>query len=204
MKDVKVIPGEEIAKQRHLLVCDFYVDIPYPAQQKFVPHLRTWCLREPEAQTEYQQAFITGKISRNASGSGTERTWGKCLGKAAENVCGSTKKHWWQKETWWWNAAVNSAVMKKWICWKTWKKGGRKGEYKRPSASPNKLSIWQNPKLSKTFSRTLSPNSTDLLSITNQMRCKNLNVQGEKPVCSDVGKLCLDDRAKQDAWKGHY
>ena len=28
MGDVKVIPGEEITKQQHLLVCDFHADIP--------------------------------------------------------------------------------------------------------------------------------------------------------------------------------
>ena len=29
-RDVKIIPGEEIAKQHHLLVCDFRVNIPPP------------------------------------------------------------------------------------------------------------------------------------------------------------------------------
>ena len=42
-----------------LLVCDFHADIPPPAKKKSVPHLRTWRLREQEAQTEYQKAFIT-------------------------------------------------------------------------------------------------------------------------------------------------
>ena len=41
VKDVKIIPGEEIAKQHHLLVCDFHADIPSPAKKKFVPCLRT-------------------------------------------------------------------------------------------------------------------------------------------------------------------
>ena len=36
------------------------------------------------------------------------------------------------------------------------------------------------------------------------MRPENLDVQGEKPVCKDAVELCLDDRAKQAAWKEHY
>ena len=49
--------------------------------------------------------------------------------KAAENVCRSSKKQQWRKETWWWNAAVDSAVKEMQRCWKTWKKGGSKEEY---------------------------------------------------------------------------
>ena len=41
MRDVKVIPGEEIAKQHHLLVCDFCANITSHAKNKFVPRLST-------------------------------------------------------------------------------------------------------------------------------------------------------------------
>ena len=34
VKHIKVTPGEEIAKQHHLLVCDFRADIPSPAEEK--------------------------------------------------------------------------------------------------------------------------------------------------------------------------
>ena len=116
---------------------------PSPAKKKFVPRLRTWRFREPEAQTEYQKASITETASTYASGSGTEGTWEKSsLLKAVENVCESTKKHLWRKETWWWNAAVDSAVKENRECWKTWKKGGSKEEYQKPSTLSNMLSIW--------------------------------------------------------------
>ena len=79
---------------------------PPLAKKKSVPRLRTWRLKEPEAQSEYRQAFITETTSSNATGSRTEETWQKLkssLLKEAGIVCGSTKKHWWWKETWWWN-----------------------------------------------------------------------------------------------------
>ena len=59
VRDVKVIPGQGIAKQYLLLACEFRADIPPHAKKKSVPHLRTWRLWEPEAQSEYQNAFIT-------------------------------------------------------------------------------------------------------------------------------------------------
>ena len=42
--------SSEIAKQHHLLVCGFRADIPPPAKKKIVTRLRTWRLRETEAQ----------------------------------------------------------------------------------------------------------------------------------------------------------
>ena len=37
--------------------------------------------------------------------------------------------------------------------------------------------------------------------IPSQIRYKNLDVQGEKPVRNDAGEFCLDGMAKQAAWK---
>ena len=173
MRDVKVIPGKEIAKQHHLLVCDLHVppppppphsihfpppppppppppththththtthpsthvDPPPPPKKKFVPHLRTWHLKDPEAQSEYQKAFITETTTGNSSGNGTEDIWENLkssLPKAHEIVWWSTKKHQWQKETCWWSAAVDSAVKETRRSWKTWKNGGNKEEYQK-------------------------------------------------------------------------
>ena len=39
--NVKVIPGEEMAQQHILLVCDFRVCLPSLRERKFVPRLRT-------------------------------------------------------------------------------------------------------------------------------------------------------------------
>ena len=61
-----------------------------------IPHLKrtstlakgTWRFREPEAQSEYKRAFITGTTSIHASGSRKEVIWGTLkyiLLKAAEN-----------------------------------------------------------------------------------------------------------------------
>ena len=33
--------------------------------------------------------------------------------EAAKEVCGQTTKHRWQKQTWWWNEAVEAAVKAK-------------------------------------------------------------------------------------------
>ena len=80
-----------------------------------------------------QMAFITETTSSSASSIGAEEIWEELsnLLKAVENVCWSTKKHQWWKESWWWNAAVDSAVQERRICWKTLKNGGSKEEYQK-------------------------------------------------------------------------
>ena len=42
--DVKVIPGEEVALQHQLLVCDMRIDVPPNSKRKFTPRLKVWKL----------------------------------------------------------------------------------------------------------------------------------------------------------------
>ena len=55
MSDVKVKPGEEIAKQHHMLDLCFCSGIPPTLITSFVPRLGTWCLREQDDHSEYQR-----------------------------------------------------------------------------------------------------------------------------------------------------
>ena len=41
--DVKVIPGEEVALQHQLLVCDMMIDMPHQIKPKFTPRPKVWC-----------------------------------------------------------------------------------------------------------------------------------------------------------------
>ena len=45
VKDVKVIPGEEVALQHQLLVCDMRIDVPPKSKCKFIPCLKVWKLK---------------------------------------------------------------------------------------------------------------------------------------------------------------
>ena len=46
--DVKVIPGEEVALQHQLLVCDMMIDMPPQIKCKFTPRPKVWKLRDPQ------------------------------------------------------------------------------------------------------------------------------------------------------------
>ena len=125
--------------------------------------------------------------------------------KAAANVCRSTKKRQWRKETWGWHVAVNSAVNVKWRCGKTWKKGGSKEEYQMAKRlAKHAVYLEKNPWLTMKSSMTLHPAALTFSASLRQMRRENLDVQGKKPVCNDAGKLGMDDKSAQAAWKEHY
>ena len=54
----------------------------------------------------------------------TEEIWAKLktgLLKTTEEVCGTTKLHRWQTETWWWNKEVDDAITAKRQAFKEWK-----------------------------------------------------------------------------------
>ena len=55
--DVKVIPGEKIALQHQLHVCDMMIDMPPQIKRKFTPHPKVWKLRDPQTCSRFQEVF---------------------------------------------------------------------------------------------------------------------------------------------------
>ena len=55
--DVKVIPGEEVALQHQLLVCDMRSDVPPKSKRKFNPRLKVWKLKDPQTSNHFQEVF---------------------------------------------------------------------------------------------------------------------------------------------------
>ena len=51
--DVKVIPGEEVALQHQLLVCDMRIDMPPKSKGKFIPRLNVWKLKDPQTSSHF-------------------------------------------------------------------------------------------------------------------------------------------------------
>ena len=78
--DVKVIPGEEVALQHQLLVCEMMIDIPPQSKCKLTPHPKVWKLRDPQTCSRFQEVFkahTKAVETEAASTTTTEETWGK-------------------------------------------------------------------------------------------------------------------------------
>ena len=58
-EDIKVIPSEECVPQHKLLICDLQLKIPKSRRPTFTPKLRTWKLKDPILQEEFQRIFTS-------------------------------------------------------------------------------------------------------------------------------------------------
>ena len=105
--DVKVIPGEEVALQHQLLVCDRRFDLPPKPNLKFMPRLKVWKLTDPQRRNHFQEVFkLHVSASAGVSDAAIEDIWNNLktgLLKTTEDVCGTTRPYRWRRETWWWN-----------------------------------------------------------------------------------------------------
>ena len=122
-----MIPGEEVALQHQLLVCDMMIDMPPQIKRKFTPRPKVWKLRDPQTCSRFQEVFKAHVPTVEfEAATTTEEIWAKLktgLLKTTEEVCGTTKPHPWRRETWWWNKEVDDAITAKRQAFKAWKAG---------------------------------------------------------------------------------
>ena len=55
--DVKMIPGEEVALQHQLLVCNMIIDMSPQIKPKFTPRPKELKLRDPQTCSRFQEVF---------------------------------------------------------------------------------------------------------------------------------------------------
>ena len=132
--DVKVIPGEEVAPQNQLLVCNMRIDVPPKSKHKFTPRLKVWKLKDPQTSNHFQEVFnLHLSTSAGVADGAIEDIWNNIktgLLKTTEEVCGTNGPHHWRCETWWWNEHVEKAIAAKRKAFKAWKAGkGTRASY---------------------------------------------------------------------------
>ena len=95
--DVKVIPGEEVALQHQLLVCDMRINVPPKSKRKFTPCLKVWKLKDPQTSNHFQEVFnLHVSAAAGVADADTEDIWKNLktgLLKTTVEVCGTTRPH---------------------------------------------------------------------------------------------------------------
>ena len=189
--DVKVIPGEKVALQHQLLVCDLRLDVPQKPKPKFMPHLKVWKLTDPQRKSHFQEVFkLHVSASAGVPDAATDDIWNNLktgLLKTTEEVCGTTRPHCWRRETWWWNEHVGEVITAKRV-----KRIARCAvHHARQEAD-------------KEVYKNIDPKSSELYCLANQFRKENADIVGYKPVKKDAGEMSMSDDSKQKAWLEHY
>ena len=90
-----MIPGEEVALQHQLRVCDMMIDTPPKIKRKFTPRPKVWRLRDTQTCSRFQEVFKAHVPAVETEGDiSSEEIWAKLktvLLKTTEEVCGTTK-----------------------------------------------------------------------------------------------------------------
>ena len=206
-KDIKVIPSEECVPQHKLLICDLQLKIPKSRRPTFTPKLRTWKLKDPILQEEFQRIFTSKLQPVDILEATTEDVWNQLknsLLHATNETCGMTKKHNHKRETWWWNDEVSTVIAEKRRCWKAWKQGGDKEQYLEAKRNA-KHAVYTAKKTAEDQNLSnLKPGMDDIFRIAKQMKKDNQDVVGDKCIKDDTGNLSLTTESKKAAWKQHY
>ena len=207
--DVKVIPGEEVALQHQLLVCDMKFDVPPKPKRKFTPRLKVWKLTDPQRRNHFQEVFkLHVSASAGVPDHATEDIWNNLktgLLKTTEEVCGTTRPHRWRRETWWWNEHVGEVITAKRQAFKAWKTGkGTRASYYAAKRIARRAVHHARQEADKEVYKNIDPKSSELYRLANQLRKENADVVGDKPVKNDAGEMSVSDDSKQKAWLEHY
>ena len=205
--DVKVIPGEEVALQHQLLVCD--MNVPPKPKRKFTPRLKVWKLTDPQRRNHFQEVFkLHVSASAGVPNTATEDIWNNLktgLLKTTEEVCGTTRPHHWRRETWWWNEHVGEVITAKRQAFKAWKTGkGTRASYYEAKRIARRAVHHARHEADKEVYKNIDPKSSELYRLANQFRKENADVVGDKPVKNDAGEMSMSDDSKQKAWLQHY
>ena len=115
VKDVKVIPGEEVFTQHKLVVCDLNIGIEREKKMLYIPKLKVWKLREAEAKKEFVSCVEEQCLACDETDDveGNWRKLKKILLDYTEKVCGRTKGPAQRKSTWWWDGKVEKVIKEK-------------------------------------------------------------------------------------------
>lgn len=206
VRDMKVIPGEEVVTQHRLLVCDMKWNFKKEIKKIFVPKLRVWKLKDPEFRLKFNRS-LNDQLAENGNPISVEEKWKhlkNSLLKATEKSCGFTKKGNWRKQTWWWDESVSDAVNEKRRLWKIWKSGGSRERYVEAKRVAKQVVFAAKKKAEKVKLKDVEGDKQKIFRIAKQMRMENKDIIGEKCIRDDNGNLALSEAEKKKAWKEHY
>ena len=121
LTNCKVIPGEACVSQHRLLRADIKIADFHKKSWKGSRKLKLWKLEDPSLRMEFEE-----RVGEGMSWGEGEREWAlleTVVREAAEQTCGRTSgRRGVQRETWWWNETVQSAIRNKAMAFKSWQR----------------------------------------------------------------------------------
>ncbi|VDP17149.1 unnamed protein product [Heligmosomoides polygyrus] len=123
VRDVKVLPGEEVASQHRPLIADLNIPLPSKPKVRAEPRIRWWRLRSSE-HNELRRAVLEAGLP-DPTGPVKEiwrrvtQTILRCAKETLGETNGGTRG---DKAAWFWNEEVQAAVREKKEAYRQWQK----------------------------------------------------------------------------------
>ena len=203
VKDVKVIPGEEIVSEHCLLLMDMVFRKKVRRKIKFRKKLKLWRLKESELKEEFANG-VNNKCDGNEDWYDLKS---KLLDVTSE-VCGYTKGKPRHFETWWCNKDVDVTVRRKGELFRIWRQSRNQEDMKKyceaKKGAKRVVYMAVDQKAWEAVEKAdSSRDGFELFRIAKQRAGEKSDVVG---VCclkdeSGVVKVNMDDRKK--IWKEH-
>ncbi|XP_051784813.1 uncharacterized protein LOC127528357 [Erpetoichthys calabaricus] len=120
IEDCKVVAGENVVKQRRMVVCRMTLEIKKRKRERAEPRIKWWKLKKEDCKVEFREEV------RQALGGSEElpdswETTADVVKVTARRVLGVTSgKRKEEKETWWWNEEIQESIQRKRMAKKKW------------------------------------------------------------------------------------
>ena len=133
LKNCKVIPGESVATQHRMLVMEMKAVRKRMSPRERTKRTRWWKLNQEELKDAFISKAREHLCSLEAEGKETnwKETYSRIMQLAKEELGESTPGKYLEKESWWWNDAVQQAVSKKRRLFREWQRTREENDQKR-------------------------------------------------------------------------
>ena len=211
VRNLKVFAGEECVTQHRLVIVDLMVKVADRKEKKMrkPKKIKTWRLKNPEVKLKFEKE-VAEKLKTARNDSDVWKIYEETIVQTAKEVCGETngvaRKR--NKETWWWNCSVQTAIAEKKAAFKKWQKSGAqedKQEYRRMKQEAKRQVAIAKEQASEKWAEELETleGRKKIFQIARQMKKENQDVMGAKFVKDRKGEMLMHSTDVLRRW-GEY
>ena len=209
VSDCYVLGGESVAPQHRVVICKVSIVIKRRAKRPVKPRLKWWRLRDLQCRRRFNIEVMQAIGSENEVLSNWSQITGK-IRDIAGSVLGVTKggirK---DKETWWWNEAVQGSIKQKKEAKKAYDRTaseGDKREYRKSRAEAKREVAKAKEEAYKELYNRLNTKGgeKELFRIAKQRDKSAKDIQHVRVIKDEQGRLITDEEEVVQRWKGYF
>ncbi len=208
--DCKVIPGEECLTQHRMLVLTAkFQDLQRKKKYEGHKKIKEWKLKEANKKEELIARFKRELEEREDISDPWQRLK-ESIVSAARAVCGETSgRRQKDRETWWWNQDVQTAIQEKKKAYKSWQKS-RSEEHRieycqkkrnaKRKVSIAKATFWEE----WSVSLNRPGGAQKMFKLAKQMKKERQDVSGVKFVKDEQNNILVEKDQIMDRWRRYF